>query len=91
MKKIALIAILSAFLSAPALADGHYRHAPTKQHHHHHYHSTNECDGLGCDIVDGTKWLIKLPFRLVTSTAAGVWGIAAHQDLYGFEDGWHLI
>lgn len=81
MKKV-ILAVLIALVSlgSPVLAGGSYRSAP-------HNHG----DGLGHELGHGLEFLVKLPFRLVTSTLVGVTGIIADQDLNGFEEGYEMI
>ena len=81
--KRTLVAILVALItfSAPAYAGGFYRKAPQSHSHHDHDH----------DVADGLAFLVKLPFRLVTSTTLGLAGIVVNQDLEGFERGYELI
>ena len=87
MKKIFLALLVSAFTLGPAMADGSYRSKP--------------CDS-GCKkeccikkasgkAWDGTKFLLKLPFRLVSSAAVGVYGLATDFDLDGFKEGYEAI
>lgn len=83
MKKIALVLALLLTASAPALAGGHYKK--------HRKGDTCKVKEAGSAAVDGTLWLLKLPFRVVSSTLVGTTGLLVDQDLEGFEDGYNLI
>lgn len=90
MKKALFIALLAIFTYAagPALADGVYR---TKPSSHSHYKSDSDSTCVACGIGEALVWIVKLPFRLVTSTSVGLYELVTDQDFSGFEEGYYLI
>lgn len=80
MKKTLLVTALALLLSAasPAFAGGYWK-------------ASSNGDNVGDDLADGIVWLVKLPFRVVTTAVGGVHGIIADQDLEGFEEGYNWI
>lgn len=85
MKKSIFILLLASFLASPVLADGYYRGKPESCHK-----GKKECC-VKKNMTKALKFIVKLPFRLVSSTAVGVYGIIARQDFDGFEDGYDVI
>ena len=86
MKKSIIIALLAIFTAGPVLADGSYRSEPKSKH------NCKLCNGVkNCCVVKGLKWIVKLPFRVVTSTGLGLYELVAEQDFDGFVDGYKLI
>ena len=81
MKKLVCSIVALAFLATPAFADGYYKSNPDS-------YKSYDCD---CGLWGGVKFLLKLPFRLVTSTGKGLYDIVVDQDLSGFEEGYNLI
>lgn len=84
MKKALLIALVTIFTAGPVLADGHYRSEP----HHHHSHDA-ECSA--CKVGEGLLWIVKLPFRIITSTTVGVYELVTDGDFSGFPEGYHAL
>lgn len=82
MKKLLIVALVTAFASAPAMADGWYRSKPCKK---------ENCmvRKTGHVIGDTLEFVFKLPFRLVSSTAEGVYDLAVDQSFKGFADGYN--
>jgi hypothetical protein len=80
-----------------------HRHPAHAGHHHHqhvtthtHYVEENTSNCATCDddsnwFWDATKFVAKLPFRIVTSATKGIFDILADQDLSGFEEGYEFI
>ncbi len=89
MKKTLISALVVLLAAGPALADGKGRHSPKHK-------SCCKKDGCvikkaGGALVDGLEFIVKLPFRLVTSTAEGLYDLTIHQNLDGFADGYNRI
>ena len=88
MKKSIIIALLAIFTAGPVLADGSYRSSPKSKSHH----DCKMCNKMkNCTMVKGLKWIVKLPFRVVTATGVGLYELVADQDFDGFVDGYKLI
>ncbi len=83
MKKALLIALVTIFTAGPVLADGSYRSEP------HHSHNSASCEA--CKIGDGLLWIVKLPFRIVTSTTVGVYELVTDGDFSGFKEGYEVL
>ncbi len=88
MKKTLISALVILLAAGPAFADGSCRKSP----------KCKSCHKDGCVIkkagnllLDGLEFVVKLPFRLVTSTAEGLYDLTIHQDLDGFVDGYNRI
>jgi hypothetical protein len=90
MKKTILIALISLFSIAPAFAGAYYKSEPK-------YSNSKTCERECCMdkplkcTGKGILWLVKLPFRIVTSAIVGVHDLIVDQDLEGFEDGYNVI
>lgn len=94
MKKIVLVLALVIFASSPAFAGGYYRSAPNNAPvvSANDSYAFDEGSNSGVDsFADGIAFILKLPFRLVTSTTTGVYGIGAYGNLEGFTDGYNVI
>ena len=83
MKRTLIIALLVAFTAGTVFAGGFYRTSPDSD-------TCKSCT-KDCKIKSGLGWIIKLPFRLVAATGQGLYGLIAHQELDGFEDGYNAI
>ncbi len=87
MKKTIIIVLLAIFTAGPVLADGSYRPKSKKD-----CKQCKLCSGVkNSGVVKGLKWVVKLPFRLVTATGLGLYELVADQDFDGFADGYRLI
>ncbi|MCH2228498.1 MAG: hypothetical protein MK033_12050 [Candidatus Caenarcaniphilales bacterium] len=88
MKKLVSSLVILGFVSTPAFAGGDYRSAPSEV-------CTYKQDCKACDVGnwlwDGTKFILKLPFRIVTSTGKGVYDLVVDQDFSGFQEGYEII
>ena len=86
MKKTLISALVILLAAGPAFADGSGRKSPKCCH-------KKQCcvKKAGGLLVDGLEFVVKLPFRLVTATAEGLYDLTVHQDLGGFEDGYKRI
>ena len=83
MKRTLIIALLVAFTVSPVLAGGFYRTSPSRD-------TCKSCK-KDCKVKQALGWVIKLPFRLVAATGQGLYGLIAHQEFDGFEDGYNAI
>lgn len=83
MKKLISSLVVLAFVSTPAFADGVHKSKPACK------------KGEGCKVCSklwkATKFTLKLPFRIVTSTGKGLYDLVVDQDFSGFEEGYDLI
>lgn len=84
MKKALLIALIAIFTAGPVLAGGSYRSAPVLVED-----SDSKC--VACGVGKALVWVVKLPFRVVTSTTVGLYELVTDQDFSGFEEGYYLI
>ena len=85
MKKLISSLVVLGFVSTPAFADGVYKSKPTCKN--------NKCKtcNFGCGLWKATKFTLKLPFRIITSTGKGIYDLVVDQDFSGFEEGYELI
>ncbi len=88
MKKTLISALVILLAAGPAFADGSGRKSPKCKSCHKKQCCIKKAGGK---IVDGLEFIVKLPFRLVTATAEGLYDLTVHQDLGGFEDGYKRI
>lgn len=88
MKKQFIVLMLSLFISGPVLAGGNYRSNPetTKKSC-----SVKDKNCKACALTKGLVFVVKLPFRLVASTAVGLYDLVADQTFQGFVDGYKSI
>jgi hypothetical protein len=85
MKKALFIALVTVFAASPVWADGHHRKKPGCKHE-------ECCVKKACkNTCKVLHFVVKLPFRLVASTAAGVYGVLSDFDFDGFKDGYNVI
>lgn len=82
MKKLISSLVVLGFVSTPAFADGVHKSKPACKKD-----KCNVCSGLW----KATKFTLKLPFRIVTSTGKGIYDLVVDQDFSGFEEGYDLI
>ncbi len=88
MKKTIIIALLAIFTAGPVLADGSYRSEPKSKNGK----ECKLCSGVkNSGVVKGLKWIVKLPFRVVTATGYGLYELVTDQDFSGFSEGYHVI
>lgn len=90
MKRTLVIALISLFSFAPAFAGAYYKSKPCPVEH---TCEKKECCMKKCckSAGEGLLWVVKLPFRVLASASAGVYGLLADQDFDGFEDGYNVI
>ena len=87
MKKLVSSLVVLGFVATPAFAGGDYRSEPSVSYNDK---NCSSCEA-GNHLWDATKFVLKLPFRIVTSTGKGVYDLIVDQDFSGFEEGYELI
>ena len=90
MKKLVSSLVILGFVATPAFAGGDYRIEPEVSYVRSHDTDCKACK-VGSGLWDATKFVLKLPFRVVTSTGKGVYDLIVDQDFTGFEEGYELI
>ncbi len=88
MKKTLISALVILLAAGPAFADGSGRKSPKCKSCHKKQCCVKKAGGL---LLDGVEFVVKLPFRLVASTAEGLYDLTVHQNLDGFADGYKRI
>lgn len=86
MKKLISSLVVLGFVATPAFAGGDYRSEPAVS-----YSGGQHCDSCAGSLWGATKFILKLPFRLVTATGKGTYDLIVDQDFSGFEEGYELI
>lgn len=87
MKKLVSSLVVLGFVATPAFAGGDYRSEPEVS-----YSGKQHCDScVASHLWDATKFILKLPFRVVTATGKGTYDLIVDQDFSGFEEGYELI
>lgn len=94
MKKQFTVLAFVLFIASPVLAGGNYRSNPESKFDAAKKDSCKSSkDGscVSCGVAKALGFVIKLPFRLVSATAVGLFELVEDQDLHGFKMGYNAI